>query len=95
MKQVFTKTLLLSAMLLAFAMPRSLQESKRGIFNGDLPGGGKIVFFVEGNNALSAYVFDNSGNRSPSAAPPLTRMALSRSPRARARRSPARYAAPC
>ena len=63
MKHLLTRSLLITAVLLAFAMPAFAQESKRGIFNGDLPGGGKIVFFVEGNNALAAYIFDNSGNR--------------------------------
>ena len=34
------------------------EESKRGFFEGNLAGGGKIVFFVQGNRALSTYIFD-------------------------------------
>ena len=32
--------------------------SRRGFYEGDLAGGGKIVFFVQGNHALSTYIFD-------------------------------------
>jgi hypothetical protein len=58
-----TRTLQICALLVALALPAFGQESNRGLFSGDLPGGGKIVFFVEGNNALSGYVFDQNGTQ--------------------------------
>jgi len=58
MKQLFTKTLLLSAMLLAFAMPAVAQESKRGFYEANIAGGGKILFFAENNSGMAAYIFD-------------------------------------
>lgn len=62
MKHRLIRAIQIATLLLAFAAPAFAQESKRGIFNGDLPDGGKVVFFVEGNNGLSAYVFDGNNH---------------------------------
>ena len=51
-------------MALALASPALGAESKRGFYEGDLAGGGKIVFFVQGNHAISAYFFDIAGQQS-------------------------------
>ncbi|HEY3661859.1 MAG TPA: hypothetical protein VGL24_01765 [Chthoniobacterales bacterium] len=45
-------------LLLAFAAPGRGEESHRGFFEANLAGGGKAVFFVQGNHAISVYVFD-------------------------------------
>lgn len=45
-------------LLFAFAAPGFGEESHRGFFEGNLTGGGKAVFFVQGNHAISIYVFD-------------------------------------
>src|SRR5689334_18524253 len=58
MKQFVTRSLLLLGLLLALTMPARAEESHRGFFEADLAGGGKAVFFVQGNHALSIYVFD-------------------------------------
>jgi hypothetical protein len=63
MKHLFIRTLQIGALLCALALPAFGQESNRGLFSGDLPGGGRIVFFVEGNNGLAAYIFDNNGQQ--------------------------------
>ena len=44
--------------LLAFAASGRGEESHRGFFEANLASGGKAVFFVQGNHALSVYVFD-------------------------------------
>jgi hypothetical protein len=49
---------------LALASPALADESKRGFYEGDLAGGGKIVFFAQGNHAISAYFFDVAGQQS-------------------------------
>jgi hypothetical protein len=64
MKTVAIRTIQMLALLLALAIPALAEESKRGFFEGDLAGGGKIVFFVQGNHAISAYVFDTGGHQS-------------------------------
>ena len=64
MKTVLLRTVQLMAVLIALALPAQAEESKRGFFEGDLAGGGKIVFFVQGNHAVSAYFFDVSGKQS-------------------------------
>src|SRR4051794_17526723 len=64
MKTVLLRTVQLMAVLIALALPALAEESKRGFFEGDLAGGGKIVFFVQGNHAVSAYFFDVSGKQS-------------------------------
>src|SRR5438045_9728675 len=64
MKTAITRTIQLLALVIALAIPAFAEESKRGFFEGDLAGGGKIVFFVQGNHAISAYFFDVSGQQS-------------------------------
>src|SRR3954447_9076253 len=64
MKTVLLRTVQLMAVLIALALPALAEESKRGFFEGDLAGGGKIVFFVQGNHAVSAYFFDVAGMQS-------------------------------
>lgn len=49
------------ALLVAFALPAFAEESNRGLYEGNLSGGGKIVFFVQGNKVISAYLFDVAG----------------------------------
>ena len=58
MKTYINRILLILGLLLAFAVPGRAEESHRGFFEADLSGGGKAVFFVQGNHALSVYVFD-------------------------------------
>ena len=62
MKKTFSHLLQFLALLLAFAAPSHAEESHRGFFEADLSGGGKAVFFVQGNHALSVYVFDPVSN---------------------------------
>src|SRR5256885_3040958 len=64
MKTVVIRTIQLLALLMALAIPALAEESKRGFYEGDLAGGGKIVFFVQGNHAISAYFFDVNGKQS-------------------------------
>ncbi len=45
-------------LLLAFAAPGRAEESHRGFFEADLASGGKAVFFLQGNHAISIYVFN-------------------------------------
>ena len=63
MKQQLIRSLQVCALLIALAITSSADESKRGFFEGNLAGGGKIVFFIQGNHALSAYVFDTAGHQ--------------------------------
>lgn len=58
MQTFINRFLLFFGLLLAFAVPGRAEESHRGFFEADLSGGGKAVFFVQGNHALSVYVFD-------------------------------------
>ena len=62
MKKILTRLILFLGLLLVFAVPGRAQESHRGFFEADLTGGGKAVFFVQGNHALSVYVFDAVSN---------------------------------
>ena len=64
MKGILGKFLPVLALALALACPALGAESKRGFYEGDLAGGGKIVFFVQGNHAISAYFFDVAGQQS-------------------------------
>src|SRR5215212_6406937 len=64
MKTLVIRTIQLLALLIALAVPAFAEESKRGFYEGDLAGGGKIVFFVQGNHAISAYFFDVAGVQS-------------------------------
>jgi hypothetical protein len=63
MKQWFTKSIQVCALLIALAVPGFAEESKRGFYEGNLAGGGRVVFFVQGNHALSTYVFDTAGHQ--------------------------------
>ncbi|MBA3963320.1 MAG: hypothetical protein H0X40_15665 [Chthoniobacterales bacterium] len=58
MKTKLSQLLLILGGLLAFAAPGRGEESHRGFFEADLAGGGKAVFFIQGNHALSGYVFN-------------------------------------
>jgi hypothetical protein len=58
MKNRVNQLLVILGLLFAFAAPGRGEESHRGLFEADLTGGGKAVFFVQGNHALSVYVFD-------------------------------------
>lgn len=57
MKKTLSQLSLILGLLLAFAAPGRAEESHRGFFEADLAGGGKAVFFIQGNHALSVYVF--------------------------------------
>lgn len=59
-----TKYLAVLVLALACAGLAFGDESKRGFYEGNLTGGGKIVFFVQGNHAISAYFFDVAGQQS-------------------------------
>lgn len=63
MKQWISKSIQVCALLIALAVPSFAEESKRGFYEGNLAGGGKVVFFVQGNHALSTYVFDSAGHQ--------------------------------
>jgi len=58
MKTFTARLLLFLGLLLTFAASGRAEESHRGFFEADLAGGGKAVFFVQGNHAISIYVFD-------------------------------------
>jgi hypothetical protein len=63
MKQWLIKSIQVCALLIALAVPSFAEESKRGFYEGTLAGGGRVIFFVQGNHALSTYVFDSSGHQ--------------------------------
>jgi hypothetical protein len=63
MKQLLIRSVQIFALLAALALPSFAEESKRGFFEGNLLGGGRIVFFVQGNHSLSSYIFDTSGHQ--------------------------------
>ena len=63
MKQWFVKSIQVCALLIALAVPSFAEESKRGFYEGNLAGGGRVIFFVQGNHALSTYVFDVAGHQ--------------------------------
>jgi len=63
MKQWITRSLQVCALLIALAVPSRAEESKRGFYEGNLTGGGRIVFFVQGNHALSTYIFNTAGHQ--------------------------------
>jgi hypothetical protein len=62
MKQIVIRSLQTVALLFALAIPAFAEESNRGLFEGDLSGGGRIVAFVQGNHAISLYIFDTAGH---------------------------------
>ena len=40
------------------------EESRARVFRGNLAGGGRVVFLhVQGNHALSTYIFDTAGHQ--------------------------------
>src|SRR5438045_3636488 len=63
MKQWIAKSIQVCALLVALAVTSFAEESKRGFYEGNLAGGGRVVFFVQGNHALSTYVFDVAGHQ--------------------------------
>jgi hypothetical protein len=63
MKQWLVRSIQVCALLIALAVPSFAEESKRGFYEGNLAGGGRVVFFVQGNHALSTYVFDVAGHQ--------------------------------
>src|SRR3989440_5598130 len=63
MKQWLVKSIQVCALLVALAVTSFAEESKRGFFEGNLAGGGRVIFFVQGNHALSTYVFDVAGHQ--------------------------------
>jgi hypothetical protein len=63
MKQWLAKSIQVCALLIALAVPSFAEESKRGFYEETLAGGGRVVFFVQGNHALSTYVFDAAGHQ--------------------------------
>lgn len=68
MKNLLTRPIQILALLIAVAVPAFSEESNRGLFEGDLAGGGKIVFFVLGNHDLSVSIFDVAGHAASLAA---------------------------
>ena len=60
MKHLLVRTLQVSALLVALALSAVAQESQRGFYEGDIQGGGKILFFAENNSGMAVYVFDRS-----------------------------------
>jgi hypothetical protein len=58
MKTLLTRFIPFCAALVLLAAPARAEESKRGFYEGNLAGGGKVVFFVQGNRALSGYIFN-------------------------------------
>src|SRR5205085_12662902 len=63
MKQWLVKSIQVCALVIALAAPSFAEESKRGFYEGNLAGGGRVIFFVQGNHALSTYVFDVAGHQ--------------------------------
>ena len=63
MKAILGKYLAVIVLALASAGLAIGAESNRGYYEGNLAGGGKIVFFVQGNHAISAYFFDVAGQQ--------------------------------
>jgi len=46
MKHQLIRSLQVCALLIALAITSSAEESKRGLYEGNVAGGGKIVFFI-------------------------------------------------
>src|SRR5947209_5799660 len=62
MTKLITRSVQVLAVLVALAFPAFAEESNRGLFEGDLTGGGKVVAFVQGNHAISIYILNTSGH---------------------------------
>ncbi len=58
MKKLLVRFLLCIGVVWASLAAGYAEESHRGFFEADLSGGGKAAFFVQGNHAISVYVFD-------------------------------------
>lgn len=59
MGKIASSIIAAAALLLAFAAPAHAEESLRGFYEGNLANNtGKVVFFVSGNNVISAYAFN-------------------------------------
>lgn len=71
MKQILQKAIQIGTLLFAFAVTSRAEESKRGFYEADLAGGGKVVFFVQANQALSAYLLDLAGQQASFAGGPI------------------------
>jgi hypothetical protein len=63
MGKIASSLIAAAALLLSFTSPARAEESNRGIYEGNLGNGGKIVFFASGNKAISVYAFDNNSQR--------------------------------
>lgn len=61
MKKLLTRSIQILALLVALAVPAFSEQSNRGLYEGDLSGGGKIIFFVQANHVLSVSIFDVAG----------------------------------
>ncbi len=57
MKKLLNRLFVTCGLLLAFATVGRAEESHRGFYEADLASGGKAIFFVQGNQALSVYLF--------------------------------------
>lgn len=60
MKQLFATVTMVCTLLVLLTAGARAEESRRGLYEGDLAGGGKVVFFAQGNHSISVYVFDKS-----------------------------------
>ncbi|MGI9088155.1 MAG: hypothetical protein ACR2HH_10525 [Chthoniobacterales bacterium] len=71
MKQIALRSIGFCVLLIACATAAFAEESNRGFYEGDIAGGGKIVFFVQANHSLSAYLFDTAGHQASFAGGPV------------------------
>ncbi len=61
----------LGVLLAMTAVSSRGEESKRGFFEGSLTGGGRVVFFVQANHSISAYLFDKASAQTSFAGGPI------------------------
>lgn len=66
------QTIIFTLLLAVLASLAQAGESKRGFFEANLSGGGRIVFFVQANHSLSAYIFNVAGQQASFAGGPIT-----------------------
>jgi hypothetical protein len=71
MKQLALRSIGLCALLLACATAAFAEESNRGFYEGNLAGGGRVVFFVQANHSISSYLFDIAGHQASFAGGPV------------------------